>query len=85
MPPHRLRLKPNQPIMTINLSPEKGLCNGTRLVCRRFMNSLIEAEIITGHHVGRIVYIPRITINSSDTDSLPFRFSRHQFPSYFTS
>ncbi|KAL1930789.1 hypothetical protein VTP01DRAFT_10951 [Rhizomucor pusillus] len=80
-PPHQLDLKTGLLIMLIvNLSPEEGLCNGTRLLCRRFTTNLIEAEIITGHHAGRIVYIPRITIYSSESEELPFRFSRHQFP-----
>ncbi|GBO46218.1 hypothetical protein AVEN_94312-1, partial [Araneus ventricosus] len=33
MPPHKLRLKPGTIIMLLrNLSPSKGLCNGTRLI-----------------------------------------------------
>ncbi|KAL1929753.1 hypothetical protein VTP01DRAFT_1891 [Rhizomucor pusillus] len=81
MPPHRLYLKTGLPIMLIvNLSPEEGLCNDMRLLCRGFTTNLIEAEIITGHHAGRIVYIPRITIYSSESEELPCRFSRHQFP-----
>ncbi|GKB09795.1 ATP-dependent DNA helicase PIF1-like protein [Tanacetum coccineum] len=35
MPPHRLVLKPNSPIILLrNLNPTEGLCNGTRLICK---------------------------------------------------
>ncbi|KAL1928886.1 hypothetical protein VTP01DRAFT_2672 [Rhizomucor pusillus] len=67
-------------MLIVNLSPEEGLCNGTRLLCRRFIPNLIETEIIIGHHAGRIVYIPRITIYSSESEELQFRFFRHQVP-----
>ncbi|KAG5570609.1 hypothetical protein H5410_060375, partial [Solanum commersonii] len=37
LPPHRLVLKENAPIMLLrNLDPSNGLCNGTWLICRGF-------------------------------------------------
>ena len=80
LPPHRLKLKPGCPVMLLrNLNPSKGLCNGTRLICRSFRRYVIEAEIVTGSHAGDIVLIPRITLTPTNTDS-PIQFSRTQFP-----
>ncbi|KAG5584666.1 hypothetical protein H5410_045100 [Solanum commersonii] len=37
LPPHRLSLKENAPIMLLrNLDPSNGLCNRTRLICKGF-------------------------------------------------
>jgi len=58
-PLHKLILKVGVPIMLLrNLSPTKGLCNGTRLIVRDLKQHIIEAEIITGTHLGQRVYIP---------------------------
>ncbi|KAG2213750.1 hypothetical protein INT45_001288 [Circinella minor] len=79
-PPHQLSLKLHQPIMLLrNINPQKGLCNGTRLICRNFLPHVIEAEISQGDFAGEIVYIPRITLYFKDND-LPFKLCRCQFP-----
>jgi len=37
IPPHELKLKINCPVMLLrNINPDEGLCNGTRLTCRKF-------------------------------------------------
>nr|GFD47794.1 hypothetical protein [Tanacetum cinerariifolium] len=47
LPPHVLRLKIGCPIILLrNLDPSDGLCNGTRLICRKFEPNLIDAEIV---------------------------------------
>jgi ATP-dependent DNA helicase PIF1 len=80
LPPHRLELKPNCPIMLLrNLDSAAGLVNGTRLICRRFMPHVIDAEIATGTNVGARVFIPRIALTSSD-ETNPIRLRRKQFP-----
>ncbi|KAL0294340.1 UNVERIFIED_CONTAM: hypothetical protein Sangu_3220900 [Sesamum angustifolium] len=44
LPPHKLILKKNCPIILLrNLDPSNGLCNGTRMVCREFKDNLIDA------------------------------------------
>jgi len=79
-PPHKLVLKIGVPIMLLrNINPIEGLCNGTRLIVRGFQRHIIDAEIITGSHVGKRVFIPRIRITPSDID-LPFQLIRRQFP-----
>lgn len=81
LPAHEICLKPNMPIMLLrNLDPNKGLCNGTRLLVRRVIQGrLLEAEIATGAHCGDIVFLPRIKL-SPDEGVYPWPWSRLQFP-----
>ena len=80
MPPHKLKLKSGAIIMLLrNLNTKQGLCNGTRLIVRRMMNNIIDAEVLTGGAKGERVLIPRIDLAPSDTD-LPFTLKRRQFP-----
>src|SRR6266542_1566298 len=68
-PPHRLILKKGVSIILLrNLSPTEGLCNGTRLIVREFNKHMIDTEILTGSHLGKRVFIPRISITPSDTE-----------------
>ena len=58
-PPHRLVLKVGAPIILLrNISPAEGLCNGTRLIVRDLQQHMIDAEIMTGSHCKKRVYIP---------------------------
>jgi ATP-dependent DNA helicase PIF1 len=80
IPPHELKLKQNCPVMLMrNLNALGGLCNGTRMICRGFRPHVIEAEIISGSHIGQRVFLPRISLTTTDTD-LPFQLRRRQFP-----
>lgn len=80
-PPHSLRLNENAPIMLLcNLDPRHGLCNGTRLICKQFHHRIIDAEVITGSHVGDRVFIPRIDFIVGASHGLPFEMKRRQFP-----
>ncbi|XP_022881048.1 uncharacterized protein LOC111398366 [Olea europaea var. sylvestris] len=46
IPPHELKLKVNCPVMLLrNINPSEGLCNGTRLTCRKFEKNVILVEI----------------------------------------
>ena len=81
LPPHRLSLKIDQPIMLLrNLDPKQGMCNGTRLTCKRLGRNVIDAEIITGDFAGRRVLIPRILLKPTNTGSKHIEFCRKQFP-----
>ncbi|CAN6812215.1 unnamed protein product [Brassica oleracea] len=65
-------------MMLRNLNQRNGLCNGTRMVVSRLGHQVLEAQIMTGTHVGGVL-IPRIQL--SPDDSLhPFTFRRRQFP-----
>jgi ATP-dependent DNA helicase PIF1 len=80
LPPGELKLKVGVPIILLrNLNPSEGLCNGTRLIIRGLQSKVIDAEIITGSHAGKRVFIPRITLTASET-KLPFTLNRRQFP-----
>ena len=54
-----------------NLDLDEGLCNGTHLFVRALLNRLIGAEIATGAHKGKRVFIPRILLTLSESE-LPF-------------
>ena len=62
-----------------NLNAQEGLCNGTRLKVLRLTSNCIYAKLLTGAQKGKTVFIPRVTINSGETD-LPFTLKRRQFP-----
>ena len=79
-PEHRIFLKPGVPIMLLrNLSQANGLCNGTRLIVRELADRVIQVVIMTGSHIGSIVYIPRIELTGKKT-KWPFILKRLQFP-----
>ena len=80
LPPHRLYLKECASIILLrSLDPTQGMCNGSRLTVRAFQNHVIDAEIATGIHRGKRVFIPRILMMPSETD-FPFVLKRKQFP-----
>ena len=79
-PPHCLDLKEGSPVMLLrNLNNNRGLANGTRLVCREFRSRVIKAEVVTGTRKGDTILLPRIVFDSDDLDT-PFELRRRQFP-----
>jgi len=62
-----------------NLNQSAGLCNGTRLIITQLGDRVLEAQIITGSHIGDKVLLPRLSLHVSST-KWPFVLSRHQFP-----
>ncbi|CAF2372375.1 unnamed protein product [Rotaria sp. Silwood2] len=63
-----------------NLSVNKGLCNGIRIIVRAFHQNVLQLEIITDAFFGTVHFIPRISLDTSNDPALPFNFVRHQFP-----
>ncbi|XP_049342917.1 uncharacterized protein LOC125807240 [Solanum verrucosum] len=81
LPPHRLELKENAPIMLLrNLDPSSGLCNGTRMICRGFSQNVMQAEISSGHFATNYVFLPRIQLSPPENEGYAFKFIRKQFP-----
>nr|XP_027071976.1 ATP-dependent DNA helicase pfh1-like [Coffea arabica] len=75
LPPHELLLKENCPIMLLrNVNPTDGLCNSTRLICRELDEHTISAEIVSGPHKGKKVFIPKVRLQTSDSEKngIPF-------------
>jgi ATP-dependent DNA helicase PIF1 len=80
IPSHKLMLKVGSPVMLLrNLNQSGGLCNGTRLIITQLGDRVLEAQIITGSHIGDKVLLFRISLHVSST-KWPFVLSRRQFP-----
>ncbi|KAK9698409.1 hypothetical protein RND81_08G102300 [Saponaria officinalis] len=81
LPNHKIALKVGTPIMLMrNLDQSSGLCNGTRLIVNQLGNHIIQATVITGTNMGHKVFIPRMNLTPSATNTLPIKFQRRQFP-----
>ena len=61
-------------ILLRNINPANGLCNGSRLIIRKFQKNTIDAEIVLGQHAGKWVFLPRIPLCPSDDEMFPFQF-----------
>ena len=80
MPPHKLTLKEGAPVMLLrNMHGARGQANGTRMLIRKIHSRVIEAEIVTGCSIGKVVFIPRINSNPTNSE-LPLTFRRRHFP-----
>jgi len=80
LPNHKITLKVGVPVMLLrNLDINAGLCNGTRLIITRLGRYVLEGRVISGSNIGDKVYVPRLSLQPSDT-RIPFKFQRRQFP-----
>ena len=51
---------------------QDGPCNGTKLIIKQLNTYCLTAEIITGKHVGNVVFIPRVDL-SPPIEEIPFK------------
>ncbi len=80
MPPHRLSLKINQPVMLLrNVNQAEGLCNGTRLIIQELHKHYLKVIMTMGKNKGKIFLIQRMVITPSDI-KIPVNIRRLQFP-----
>ncbi|CAA0821401.1 PIF1 helicase [Striga hermonthica] len=78
---HRLSLKKNAPVILLrNLDPTEGLCNGTRLICKKLDKNVIYAEIAVRDFSGKSVFIHRIPFEPPADEQYPVPYTRTQFP-----
>lgn len=81
MPPSKLNLKTGVPVILLrNLNPAVGLCNGTRMMIQHMNNRSLTCVLLGGEFHGSTQLIPRIRLNSLESDGLGFILSRKQFP-----
>ncbi|TFY55103.1 hypothetical protein EVG20_g9444 [Dentipellis fragilis] len=82
LPLAHLRLKLGCPLLLLrNLSPRRGLCNGSRVTLLRMSNRVLEVRLMGGEHDGEIAFIPRITLSPSDNNvDFAIKLKRRQFP-----
>ena len=80
LPPHVIMLKPYAPIILLrNIDPIQGHCNGTKYAVTQMNDHIIDATIASGIHVGKKLFIPRISLSPSE-NLYPFKLQRRQFP-----
>jgi hypothetical protein len=70
---------PAQLMLLCNLDPSNGLCNGTCMVLLDIRTMVLRCRILGGDHAGKIVFIPRMTLEPS-SESLPIDLSHRWFP-----
>ena len=65
-------------ILLRNLNHTIGFCHGTRLIVKRLLTHIIDAEIKDGMSKRQTVFIHRIGLDTNE--DLPFTLKRRQFP-----
>ena len=80
LPPHKLKLKVDAIVILLrHLNLNEGLCNGTRLSVKKLLKYSIDAQILSGKNIGKLVLVPRICLSTSK-EEIPFNIHRKQFP-----
>lgn len=80
LPLAHLKVKKGCPLMLLrNMDQTNGLCNGTRMVLLDVRPRVLQCRVLGGKHAGKVVFIPRISLQPSNED-LPVSLTRRQFP-----
>ncbi|XP_026396378.1 uncharacterized protein LOC113291011 [Papaver somniferum] len=81
LPPHELKLKLGAPIMLLrNVSAKNGLCNGIRLIIKKFFPNCIHAVILSGNAASKRVFLHRMLMSPPENLEFPFKMIRKKFP-----
>ena len=83
LPPHVLQPKIGTAlILTRNVNPAAGLCNGTRLILREVLNNrVLKCTFASGEKfLGHTVLLPRILPSTAPLKTWGFVWKRPQFP-----
>ena len=81
LPPGDLKIKIGCPIILLrNLSPSKGLCNGSQMTVVDMSERVLHVHLIGGDHDGQLALIPCICLIPTSTPNFAFKFKRLQFP-----
>ncbi|XP_026455175.1 uncharacterized protein LOC113356288 [Papaver somniferum] len=76
LPPHELRLNLGAP----DVSAKNGLCNGTRLIMKKFFPNYIDAVILSGNSACKKVFLHRMPMSPPENLEMPFKMIRKKFP-----
>lgn len=63
-----------------NHDPFEGLCDGTLLTCHGFDHNIIDVEISISNHLGKRVFVSRISFLLDSSKGTGFSFEQTQFP-----
>ena len=81
MSPRELVSKLNNPVILLRkLDPSIGLCNGTRLIYRKFMPNLIQCEISTRFSKGDFIYYLELRLGHQMQQAIHSNSKECNFP-----
>jgi ATP-dependent DNA helicase PIF1 len=81
LPEHLINLKIGMPIViSRNLYPNKGVCNGSRLIVIEIGTGHIVGQLLSGLFKGDEVMIPKIKLHQKGSVNSALSFYRYQFP-----
>ncbi|PLW37079.1 hypothetical protein PCASD_21571 [Puccinia coronata f. sp. avenae] len=81
LPEHLITLKIGMPVViTQNLYPAKGVCNGSRMIVIEIGKGHILGRLLSGPFKGQDVMIPKIKLHHKGSMTSALSFYRYQFP-----
>jgi ATP-dependent exoDNAse (exonuclease V) alpha subunit len=81
LPEHLITLKVGMPVVvTQNLYPNKGVCNGSRMIVVEIGSGHVVGQLLSGPFKGDDVMIPKIKLHHKGTMMSALSFYQYQFP-----